>query len=94
MILSTPQQIESSGNLLLSVSHMAALIGWPVLLGLAWKVARWLGAMEVKFDQAVTKVTGNDLTHIHDELVKNNMHQENIAQELRELRSDIRAIRQ
>lgn len=80
---------ESSNDLLLSISHLAALIGWPVLLGIAWKTARWLGVMETKFDQAFAKVTGNDLSHIHEELVKANAHQDTLAQEIRGLRQDI-----
>lgn len=77
-------------DLFQSILRILQLIGWPVMLGLAWRVAHWLGRVETKAETAFAKITGNDLEHIQGSLSKIESHQEAMLNEMRELRQDLR----
>ena len=78
-------------DLFQSILKLLQLIGWPIVIGLAWKIAHWLGRVETKAETAFAKITGNDLEHIQGSLTQIETHQEAMLIEMRELRQDLRS---
>lgn len=46
------------------ISQIGPAIGWPVIVGIAWKLSNTLGTMKAQIELIMT----NHLPHIYDEL--------------------------
>lgn len=84
------QPLNQSQIIIEIASHFVQLIGWPALVGVAWKMRGWLNDAEDNFAMKLDKMTDNHLHHIQESMQVNAEAMRDVANELKELRNDIR----
>lgn len=71
-------------------SHFIQIVGWPALVLFAWKARTWMTETENRYAEKFDKLLDNHMSHMQAAMEANADAMTAVAQELRELRNDIR----
>lgn len=71
-------------------SHFIQIIGWPALVLFAWKARSWMTETEDRYAKKFDTLLDNHMSHMQKAMEANANAMEAVADELKELRNDIR----